>query len=64
MQEARRMVKESQVDDRRVVAAELRDRNLPNMRKQLMTLIFGLPSLARLNRERIKLERELGDLSS
>jgi hypothetical protein len=63
MQEARRMVKESQVDDRGV-AAELQDRNLPNMRKQLMTLIFGLPSLARLNRERIKLERELGDLSS
>ena len=62
MQEARRIVKESQVEDRRLVAAELRDGNLPTMRRQVVTMIVGLPGLARLNRKRIKLERELNDL--
>ena len=64
MQQARRIVKESQVEDRRLVAAELREKNLPTMRQQVMTMVFGLPGLARLNRERIKLEQELIDPES
>ena len=64
MQEARRIVKESRVEDRRLVTTELRERNLPTMRQQVMTMIVGLPSLARLNRERIKLEDKLNHRTS
>jgi len=64
MQQARRIVKESQVEDRRLVAAELRERDLPTMSQQIITMVFGLPGLARLNRERIMLQRRLDDLPS
>ena len=64
MEEARRIVKESQVEDRRLVTTELRKKNLPTMRQQIMTMIFGLPGLARLNRERVKLQRRLDELPS
>ena len=64
MQEARRIVKESQVEDRRLVTTELRERNLPTMRQQVTTMLFGLPSLARLNRERIKLQQGLDESPS
>ncbi|WIE64993.1 hypothetical protein DEI99_000255 [Curtobacterium sp. MCLR17_036] len=59
MERARMLVKNSDGAAQQQVSAELRAQGLPSMTRQTWTLVTGLPGLARLNRRRLRLEREL-----
>lgn len=58
-EEARRLGAERVHDDPRSLDNELRSRGLPTLAKQARMIAFGTPSLARLNRKRLKLEQQL-----
>ena len=57
---AREVVRVHADQGREAVEGALRAEDLPSPGKQSRMLLFGLPSLARLNRKRIELERRAG----
>jgi hypothetical protein len=62
MKEAREVVAQHRDDDKSVIQEELRKQGLPTTGEQGRALLFGLTSLARLNRKRIKIEERVSTL--
>ncbi|WP_152970010.1 hypothetical protein [Arthrobacter sp. Edens01] len=58
---ARALMREAPAEERGTVSAALREQDLPSVPTQMRMMLFGLTSLARLNRRRIKLEEQLAD---
>jgi hypothetical protein len=56
MTDARAVVKEHRDEGKDAVVQALSERALPTAAQQGKALVLGLPSLARLNRKRLKLE--------
>ena len=56
---ARALMKDTSVEDHTAVAAALREQGLPGVGTQMRMMLFGLTSLARLNRKRLHLENLL-----
>lgn len=64
---ARALMKESSVENHAEVSAALREQGLPGLGAQMRMMALGLPSLARLNGKRLRLENMLnqpGDADS
>ena len=61
---ARALIKEMPDADRTSVEAALQAQGLPGFGRQTRLLLVGLPSLARLNRRRLRLEAKLGSHGS
>ena len=57
---ARALMKGTSPEDRAEVNAALREQGLPGVGTQMRMMLFGLGSLARLNRRRLRLENLLG----
>ena len=56
---ARALMQESSVEHRETVSAALREQGLPEIGTQMRMMLFGLGSLARLNRRRLRLDAAL-----
>lgn len=56
---ARALMKESSAEDQDEIRAALQKRGLPGVGTQMRMMALGLPSLARLNRQRLRLENRL-----
>lgn len=64
MMAAREVLADHRDEGKPVIAGMLSDRGLPTPAQQGRALLFGLTSLARLNRKRIKLETRIAHLEA
>lgn len=64
LKKAREVVAKFPDADKAVVERELASRQLPGLAAQGRALLFGLASLARLNRRRLKLENKIAKLEA
>ncbi|HEV7951344.1 MAG TPA: hypothetical protein VGP24_16405 [Glaciihabitans sp.] len=64
MREAREVVAQFPDADKEIVERELASQQLPGLAAQGKALLFGLTSLARLNRKRLKLEKRIATLET
>lgn len=62
MKAAQDVLAEHRNQDKAVIAGVLSDKGLPTPSQQRRALLFGLTSLSRLNRTRIKLETRIAHL--
>lgn len=64
MKDAREVVAQHPDADKETVERELASQQLPGLAAQGKALFFGLASLARLNRKRLKLEKKIATLEA